>query len=73
MDELKLALLGGVMGQASILNTFSHFHTPLLISAQRCFLGLGVGLIAGLIAIQVVRAALHLWRTHGQAPAEVRA
>ncbi|MFC3602211.1 DUF5693 family protein [Deinococcus soli (ex Cha et al. 2016)] len=68
-----LLILGGVVGQSSILNTFSHFHTPLLISAQRCFLGLGVGLIAGLIAIQVVRAALHLWRTHGQAPAEVRA
>ncbi|BBN93299.1 hypothetical protein DEIGR_100046 [Deinococcus grandis] len=68
-----LLILGGVVGQSSILNTFSHFHTPLLISAQRCFLGLGVGLIAGLIAIQVVRAALHLWRTHGKAPAEVQA
>ncbi|GGL14949.1 hypothetical protein GCM10010844_37260 [Deinococcus radiotolerans] len=63
-----LLILGGVVGQSSILNTFSHFHTPLLISAQRCFLGLGVGLIAGLIMVQLVRAALHLWRTYGHAP-----
>jgi len=42
-----LMLLGGTMGQASILNTFSHFHTPFLISATRCFLGLGLGLLIG--------------------------
>ncbi|UBV44065.1 DUF5693 family protein [Deinococcus taeanensis] len=60
-----MLILGGVIGQSSILNTFSHFHTPLLISAQRCFLGLAVGLIAGLIAIPLVNAALRLWQTHG--------
>ncbi|WP_373290664.1 DUF5693 family protein [Deinococcus arenae] len=68
-----LLILGGVVGQSSILNTFSHFHTPLLISAQRCFLGLGIGLIAGLVVVQLVKAALHLWHTYGKAPAEVRA
>ncbi|MBB5233758.1 hypothetical protein HNQ09_001188 [Deinococcus budaensis] len=71
-----MLILGGVIGQASILNTFSHFHTPLLISAARCFIGLGVGLLLGLIAIPVVRWLLRLWTTWGsrRAPtAEVRA
>lgn len=60
-----LLLLGGVVGQASILNTFSHFHTPLLISAARCFIGLGAGLLLGLLAIPVLRYALQLWTTFG--------
>ncbi|WP_102128320.1 DUF5693 family protein [Deinococcus planocerae] len=72
-----LLILGGVVGQASILNTFSHFHTPLLISAARCFIGLGVGLILGLIAIWAVKTGLRLWTTYGArrpvAEAEVRA
>ena len=59
-------LLGGVLGQASILNTFSHFHTPLLISAARCFIGLGVGLLLGLVAIGVVKSLLRLWQTWGK-------
>ncbi|WP_233218682.1 DUF5693 family protein [Deinococcus arcticus] len=68
-----LLILGGVVGQASILNTFSHFHTPLLISAQRCFLGLAAGLIAGLIGIWAVKTALRLWQTWGQKPGAVKA
>lgn len=60
-----LMLLGGVMGQASILNTFSHFHTPFLISATRCFIGLGVGLLIGLILVAAVQLGLNLWRTYG--------
>ncbi len=71
-----LLVLGGVVGQASILNTFSHFHTPLLISAARAFIGLGVGLVAGLVLIQVIKLALRLWNTYGRPPAqgtEVRA
>ncbi|KEF33934.1 hypothetical protein RDMS_09590 [Deinococcus sp. RL] len=61
-----LLILGGVVGQASILNTFSHFHTPLLISAARCFIGLGVGLLLGLVAIGVVKSLLRLWQTWGK-------
>ncbi|MFC4426961.1 DUF5693 family protein [Deinococcus navajonensis] len=57
-----LLILGGVIGQSSILNTFSHFHTPLLISAARCFIGLGVGLIAGLLLIEAFKIALRLWQ-----------
>lgn len=58
-----LMLLAGLIGQASILNTFSHFHTPFLISAQRCFIGLGVGLLAGLVIVELVKLGLRLWRT----------
>lgn len=64
-----LMLLGGVMGQASILNTFSHFHTPFLISATRVFLGLGLGLISGYILIWLLQFVLRLWRSYGQAGA----
>lgn len=71
-----LLILGGVMGQSSILNTFSHFHTPLLISAARVFIGLGIGLIAGLLLIEAFKLGLRLWHTYrseGQARLEVQA
>lgn len=42
-----LLLLGGVVAQASILNTFSHFHTPLLISLQRAVNGIAIGGLIG--------------------------
>ena len=60
-----LLLLGGVMGQASILNTFAHFHTPLLISATRMFIGLGLGLLLGYLLTYAVRWGLRLWQTYG--------
>ena len=60
-----LLLLGGVMGQASILNTFAHFHTPLLISATRMFIGLGLGLVLGYLLTYAVRWSLRLWQTYG--------
>ncbi|GBF04618.1 hypothetical protein DAERI_020215 [Deinococcus aerius] len=60
-----LALLGGLEGQASILNTFSHFHTPFLISTTRALIGLGAGLLLGLAAVWAVNLALRLWNTYG--------
>jgi hypothetical protein len=48
----RLALLFGLaalLGQVSILNTFCHLHTPLLLTAQRVALGIGLGLINGAI------------------------
>ncbi|WP_221413081.1 DUF5693 family protein, partial [Peribacillus simplex] len=44
-------LIIGVMGQLSMVGTFTHIHTPIYISAIRVVLGLGLGLIIGLIAI----------------------
>jgi len=43
-----LALLFlGVIGQASMFNTFCHLHTPLEISYIRTILGIIIGLIIG--------------------------
>ncbi len=60
-----LALLGGLEGQASILNTFSHFHTPLLISLTRALIGLVAGLVLGYLAVWALRLAIRLWNTYG--------
>ena len=57
------------MGQASILNTFSHFHTPLLISLTRMFIGLAAGLVMGLVLLQLMRWAVQIWRGWGRTPA----
>ena len=42
-----LLLTGGVVAQASILNSFSHYHTPLLISLERTGVALLIGLVIG--------------------------
>lgn len=58
-------LLGGVVGQASMLNTFSHFHTPLIISFERVLIGLTVGLLSGYVLVYVVKLILRLWQGRG--------
>jgi len=40
----------GVLGQASVLNTFCHIHTPLALSAVRAATGLVLGLAVGAAA-----------------------
>ncbi len=57
-----LLLTGGVLAQASVLNTFSHYHTPLLISAERTFIALAIGLAVGLLLVPIVRIVLGLGR-----------
>lgn len=41
--------LVGAIGQVSLLNTFCHLHTPLLVSLWRAGLGLVIGLILGAV------------------------
>src|SRR5690606_12162154 len=53
-------LTGGVVAQASILNSFSHYHTPLAISVERTLVALVGGLIIGLVALPVARLATRL-------------
>ncbi|WP_407569856.1 DUF5693 family protein [Deinococcus altitudinis] len=60
-----MALLGGVVGQASMLNTFSHFHTPLIISFERVLIGLGAGLVFGYVLVYLVKLVLRLWQGRG--------
>lgn len=44
---LPLLLLGAI-GQASLVNTFAHVHTPLVISLLRAFNGIWIGILLGL-------------------------
>ncbi|HEX7002868.1 MAG TPA: DUF5693 family protein [Trueperaceae bacterium] len=61
---IKGALLtGGVVAQASILNSFSHYHTPVLISLQRTLIALGLGLLIGLVLLPFARLAVRLVRS----------
>ncbi len=53
-------LTGGVVAQATILNSFSHYHTPLLISLQRTLIALIFGLILGLILLPLSRLGIYL-------------
>ena len=48
----------GVIAQATILNSFSHYHTPLLISLQRSVIALVLGLLAGLVLVIVARVVV---------------
>lgn len=53
---LKAGLLtGGVIAQASILNSFSHYHTPLVISLQRTLIALAIGSVVGLLLVPLAR------------------
>jgi hypothetical protein len=55
-------LTAGVVAQASILNSFSHYHTPLLISLNRTLIALVIGVAAGLLLWLLVRGAEKLLR-----------
>ncbi|MBM7624157.1 DUF5693 family protein [Sporohalobacter salinus] len=48
-------LLGGLIGQITIINTFSHIHTPLWVSILRVGLGLVLGVIIGVLLIKLGR------------------
>lgn len=51
-----------VIGQLSMVDTFAHIHSPVLISLLRGLLGLGLGLIIGLIAVGVWQIAEGCWK-----------
>ena len=50
-----LLLTGGVVAQASIVNSFSHYHTPLLVSLERTLVALALGLAVGLVLVPIAR------------------
>lgn len=57
-------LVAGVVAQASVLNSFSHYHTPLLVSLQRSGIALVVGAVGGSLlwwAARAVEPALRRW------------
>lgn len=47
-------LLVGLIGQVSMVNTFAHLHTPVMVSLIRTFHGLWIGMIFGLVGIFVL-------------------
>ncbi len=58
----KLALLlVGFMGQISIINTFAHIHTPVIVSLIRTGNGLAGGLILGAILLSVIFGGEYAW------------
>ncbi|HWP31870.1 MAG TPA: DUF5693 family protein [Fimbriimonadales bacterium] len=58
-------LLGfaAAIGQASIVNTFCHLHTPIEVSVVRTLVGLFVGAIIGLILWGIIRPQFREHRT----------
>jgi hypothetical protein len=52
---LPIFLLAGAIGQASLLNTFCHIHTPLMISLLRAIIGLVLGGVFGAAAYLVLK------------------
>lgn len=55
-------LTGGVVAQASILNSFSHYHTPVLVSLERTLVALVLGLAIGLLLVPLARLSVNLVR-----------
>lgn len=49
-----LLLTGGVVALSSIVNSFSHYHTPLLVSLERTVIALVLGLLIGLLLTPIV-------------------
>lgn len=52
-------LLLGVIGQISMVNTFAHIHTPLVVSIIRTVNGLWLGIILGILLILLWKAYKH--------------
>lgn len=57
---LPLVLLGGI-AQVSLVNTFAHIHTPLIISLKRTFNGLWLGVLIGLLLFAGIVLLIRLY------------
>ncbi|MEX2501107.1 MAG: DUF5693 family protein [Trueperaceae bacterium] len=53
-------LTGGVVAQASILNSFSHYHTPLAVSLERTVVALAIGVGLGLILVPIAAGTVRV-------------
>ena len=62
-DYAVVVLALGMIGQVSIINTFAHLHSPLLLSLLRTANGLLLGLPVGLILLMMARWSERLWRS----------
>ena len=50
--------VGAVLGFSSVINSFCHFHTPMMLILLREFNGLWTGLLAGLLIVCVIKFAV---------------
>jgi hypothetical protein len=55
MRFLPLAMFLATIGQVSVVNTFCHLHSPLLVSLQRTGWGILLGIVLGLLVLGVLR------------------
>lgn len=53
-----------MIGQASMINTFTHLHTPFYISFVRGLLGLGFGFVIGLLFVLILKFLIRLFDQH---------
>lgn len=60
---LPLLLLFGSIGQLSIMNSFAHLHTPLLVTLWRTGAGLLLGIPIGLLLLFLFNMGSHVWET----------
>jgi VIT1/CCC1 family predicted Fe2+/Mn2+ transporter len=51
----EIMILAGFIGQASIINTFCHLHTPLQVTVIRVGVGLVLGVVGALAAWVALR------------------
>lgn len=55
-------LIVAAIGQASMVDTFAHIHSPAALSLSRGLLGLGLGLVLGIIAIAMWQVLEGCWK-----------
>jgi hypothetical protein len=55
-------LIIAAIGQASMVDTFAHIHSPAALSLSRGLLGLGLGLLLGIIAIVAWQVLEGCWK-----------
>ncbi|WZL72170.1 DUF5693 family protein [Clostridiaceae bacterium 35-E11] len=53
-----LSGLATILGQTSIVNTFSHLRTPMVLSFVRTIYSLGLGIILGIVYILILEGAV---------------
>ncbi len=58
---LPILLLTSI-AQVSLVNTFCHIHTPMLISLERTFLGLVIGIIIGIVLLVIIKVGQNIWQ-----------
>ncbi|MFC5469653.1 DUF5693 family protein [Cohnella suwonensis] len=68
----SVLIIAGTIAQLSMVDTFAHIHTPLLMSVIRVLLGLGIGLVLGFVLIvawQIVEKLYAVWLKRSRAAA----